>query len=296
MEEKSRRQPYFVLSHLQAAALLSARKEGRKSLRASPDLGCSEEEAALGPEGAEFPGRGLAAWEDLARIARKKNACFARDPEGGWRAIKGFSEESGRTYSLYPTPGAPTMLVSGVPMHRIKATDPWQDSQEKLRALGPVRGRVLDTATGLGYTAILAAELAEKVHTVELAPEAAAMARENPWSERLFSRANIDRHMGDSAELIRSFPDGSFAAIIHDPPEPGLGGDLFSLAFYCELYRVLVRGGRLFHYIGNPDSPSGARMTRGVVRRLSEAGFGKIAPAPRAFGVTAVKGGGGRVR
>ncbi|HRW51172.1 MAG TPA: spermine synthase, partial [Caldilinea sp.] len=81
----------------------------------------------------------------------------------------------------------------------------------------------------------------------------------------------------------------SFDAIIHDPPMFSLAGELYSLAFYRELLRVLRRGGRLFHYIGNPESKSGATVTRGVVRRLTEAGFRRVQERAQAFGVVAVK-------
>ena len=55
------------------------------------------------------------------------------------------------------------------------------------------------------------------------------------------------------------------------------------------IWRVLRRNGKLFHYIGDPDSKSGARTTKGVVRRLQEAGFTRIVPKPQAFGVAAYK-------
>ena len=79
---------------------------------------------------------------------------------------------------------------------------------------------------------------------------------------------------------------------MHDPPAFGLAGELYSLEFYARALRVLRQGGRMFHYIGAPRSDSGARVTKGVVRRLRDAGFVKVAPVPRAFGVVAVKGGG----
>ena len=66
-----------------------------------------------------------------------------------------------------------------------------------------------------------------------------------------------------------------------------LAGELYGLDFYRECRRVLRGRGRLFHYIGNPESKSGATVTRGVVRRLQEAGFRRINPHPEAFGVTA---------
>jgi predicted methyltransferase len=43
----------------------------------------------------------------------------------------------------------------------------------------------------------------------------------------------------------------------------------------------------LFHYVGNLDSPSGVRVSRGVVLRLEEAGFGNVRRQPEAFGISA---------
>jgi predicted methyltransferase len=68
-----------------------------------------------------------------------------------------------------------------------------------------------------------------------------------------------------------------------------LAGELYGLGFYQELYRVLKRGGRLFHYIGDPESHSGAKVTRGVMDRLQRAGFGRVERRPAAFGVVAFK-------
>ena len=68
-----------------------------------------------------------------------------------------------------------------------------------------------------------------------------------------------------------------------------LAGELYSGEFYRDCWRVLRRNGKLFHYIGDPDSKSGARTTKGVVRRLHEAGFTRVAHQPQAFGVVAYK-------
>ena len=78
-----------------------------------------------------------------------------------------FSSFTNRYYSLMPTEAAPTMLISGIPMHRIKGTNPMEDTRQKLKALGRANGLVLDTTTGLGYTAILAAKTANEVITIE---------------------------------------------------------------------------------------------------------------------------------
>jgi hypothetical protein len=174
-------------------------------------------------------------------------------------------------------------------MHRIKGTDPHQDTLKKMRAAGSLRGRVLDTCTGLGYTAIEAARTAEHVTTIELDPTTLEIARHNPWSRALFEHPHIEQVMGNACEKILTFEDGCFSRIIHDPPTFQLAGELYSGAFYRELYRVLKSNGRLFHYIGSLDSKSGHGVARGVVRRLGEAGFRRVVKKPEAFGVVAYR-------
>jgi predicted methyltransferase len=181
------------------------------------------------------------------------------------------------------------MLVSGIPMHRIKDTNPWRDTRSKIKALGRVGGCLLDTTTGLGYTAILAAEKATHITTVELDPAAQKIARQNPWSQGLFDNPKIEQLIGDSNDLIETFPAERFNAIIHDPPMFSLAGELYSLEFYRQAHRVLKSNGRMFHYIGSPESKSGARVTSGVVRRLKQAGFSAVLPRPQAFGVLSLK-------
>jgi predicted methyltransferase len=181
------------------------------------------------------------------------------------------------------------MLLAGFFMHRVKGSDPMRDTEAKLATLRPVMGTVLDTATGLGYTAIAAARTTFEVTTIELDPTVLEIARRNPWSSELFERPNIRQLVGDAAALVRDMPAASVDRIIHDPPVLALSGDLYGLAFYRELARVLRPGGRLFHYVGRPDSASGAKVGRGVARRLSDAGFARVTPAPTAFGYVAEK-------
>jgi predicted methyltransferase len=208
--------------------------------------------------------------------------------DGAARKIQFFSEATNQLYSLMPTGGAPTMLISGIPMHRFKGTEPHADTLEKVKAIAPVVGRVLDTATGLGYTAIEAAKTAEHVTTIELEPMALEVARHNPWSRALFDHPRITQIIGDSFEQVREFPHHTFARIMHDPPMFTLAGDLYSGEFYAELYRVLESGGRLFHYIGDLESKSGRVVARGAMRRLHAAGF-RVTPRPAAFGLVAFK-------
>ena len=181
------------------------------------------------------------------------------------------------------------MLIAGFVMHRIKDIDPMQDTRGKIAAISPIVGRVLDTATGLGYTAIEASKTADEVITIELDPGVQEIARLNPWSQTLFYNPKIQQLMGDAYEVVQTFEDESFSRIIHDPPTFSLAGELYSGALYQQLFRVLKRGGRLFHYIGDPKSKASGGITKGALRRLQEAGFSRVVRRPEAYGVVAYK-------
>ncbi len=279
----------IVLSFVQVGPALAARRHERSRVALSLDLGLSMQEAEIDDGGLILPGGAHLSWVCLEEIAAAESSCFAVEADGSIRKIQAFSALTQRHYSLYPTTGAPTMLVSGLPMHRIKGTDPQRDTLSKIKAVSLTRGRALDTCTGLGYTAIEAAKAAGEVVTIELDPAAQEIARQNPWSRRLFEAPNIRQIIGDSAEVIAQFEEASFARVIHDPPTFALAGDLYSTDFYREMWRVLQPGGRVFHYIGDLDSKSGSRVARGVVERLQQAGFARVIPRNEAFGVVAVK-------
>ena len=279
----------IVLSHIQTQLLLRAREADQHRAEVSPDLGLTTVEALIETAGVRFPKGPSLRWDAIEKINTSENNCFVIEEDGAPRKIQLFSEFTNLLYSLMPTPAAPTMLVSGIPMHRVKGTNPHRDTLEKIKTVKPVVGRVLDTATGLGYTAIEAARTADHVVTIELDPTALEIARLNPWSRDLFDNPKITRRIGDGYDVIEEFDDQTFTRIIHDPPAFSLAGHLYSGEFYVELHRVLRRGGRLFHYVGNPESKSGANITRGVIRRLQEAGFPRVLRRPRAFGVVAFK-------
>lgn len=277
-----------ILSHFQAGELIDAHAQGLDRIYVSLDLGISEEEVHLAEDQVIFRAEILLYWEQIHAIHAEENSCFlVRDDD--YEKIITFSETFNRVYSLMPTAGPPTLLISGIPMHRIKDTNPRQDTLSKIRTVKPLHGCVLDTATGLGYTAIEAARTASQVVTIEIDPEVIEIARLNPWSRRLFNDPKIDSRIGDSYELVRSFQDGSFDIILHDPPTIALDGDLYGEEFYMQLHRVLKDQGRLFHYVGNPGSPSGRSTTGGVIKRLSETGFREVRRAPEAFGVVAYR-------
>ncbi len=277
----------IILSHFQVDHILSKWEIGQK-VEISADLGLSTLTAQVEKNGLRFPNGEILSFGMAEEISSSGAKCFSL--QGGEMVqVSAFSEDTDRVYSLMPTEEAPTLLVSGIPMHRIKGTTPNRDTSEKIKTIIPVVGDILDTATGLGYTAIEASKTAKQVTTIEFDPVALDSAQLNPWSQDLCTGTNITQIIGDSFNIIEEFESERFAVVIHDPPTFSLAGDLYSKAFYESVYRVLRINGRLFHYIGNPESRSGRSMTDGVIRRLRESGFSKVRRVPQAFGVTAQK-------
>ncbi len=169
---------------------------------------------------------------------------------------------------------APTLEISGIHMHRIKSVTPLEDTLEKVKLARIKKGcRVLDICTGLGYTAIYSLKKgASSVVTVEKDLNVLEIARYNPWSREL-ADDRIEVILADASEYIHELPSESFDRIIHDPPRFALAGELYSLAFYRELCRVLRSGGILFHYTGYPGAKRGLKFQAGVAARLRRAGF-----------------------
>jgi hypothetical protein len=106
----------------------------------------------------------------------------------------------------------------------------------------------------------------------ELSPDVLWLRSLNPWSPA--AGPDLTLVEGDVSEAIRGLADGSFDAVLHDPPRFSLAGGLYSQAFYDELARVLRPGGLLFHYTGSPNRlTSGRDVPQEVARRLRLAGF-----------------------
>lgn len=278
----------IILSYIQTEPLLKAKQQLQPSVEISPDLGLSTVTVVLASEGVTFPNGQRLDWQSIEKISKSGVNCFAL-ADNAIRPVQVFSEYTNRVCSLMPTRGAPSMLIAGFVMHRIKDIDPMQDTSRKISAISPIVGRVLDTATGLGYTAIEAARTADEVVTIELDPGVQEIAHLNPWSQGLFNNPNIHQIMGDAYEVVQTFEDGSFSRIIHDPPTFSLAGELYAGAFYQQLFRILKRGGRLYHYIGDPNSKASGGITKGALKRLQESGFTRVVRRPEAYGVVAYK-------
>jgi len=174
--------------------------------------------------------------------------------------------------------GVPILEIDGLRMHLVKDfKTPLDYSKADVKKLGVETGdTVLDTCTGLGYTAIEASLAAEKVVTCEISRAVLALAEWNPWSKKLFKNKKIEIIKGDISEEIKKMDDVSFDAIIHDPPRFSKAGELYSLAFYRELHRCLKHTGKLFHYVGSVGKGRGRSIPDEVTKRLVEAGFREV--------------------
>lgn len=207
------------------------------------------------------------------------------------KKIQFFGEDTQRFYQLFPTKTIPTLKISGVPMHRHTKIDPLEDTQTKINAAKP-SGLVLDTCTGLGYTAIYAAKLhrVDKVITIERDENVAEIAKMNEASAELFDNPKIEMRIADSSEEIKKFASRYFDTIIHDPPTFIMSPDLYTEKFYAEAYRILKRGGRLWHYCPSPGKLKGDdKLRTRTILRLSKARFLNVRYDEISSGITASK-------
>ena len=254
--------------------------------RVSLDLGLSQVDILLEGDNIKLPDGIVVSFRDLERIRARDNAVFF--PKDG--SFFQIAISNSHFHKLVPTTGAPTLEIDGIRMHRTKGTTPEVDALSKIDALGVRCGKILDTCTGLGYTALTALKQGgDLVVSIERRPEVLRIAELNPWSRGLFVDERVHLLIGDAYSLSDSFPDGFFDCIVHDPPAFNLAGDLYAGAFYQQLYRVLRRKGRLFHYIGDLESKSGRTVSKGAMKRLREAGFSRVLRRPEAFGLVAYK-------
>jgi uncharacterized protein len=222
----------------------------------------------------------------LRQIAAKENRIFHL--QGGELELLEIREDG--YYKLVPTEQAPLLEISGVKMHISKGVNPFASAGQMAAQVVKKGDRVLDTCSGLGYAATAALQLgAREVISVERSSAVMELRQKNPWSQRIFG-AGIQLVQADSETYIRELPAASFDAVIHDPPRFSLAGELYGEPFYRELYRVLKKGGALFHYTGNPHLlKHGSSFMDQAMKRLRLAGFGKVVKVAELMGVTAYK-------
>lgn len=278
--------PGYYLHTINAQQALEAIAKGLSCIRLSTDLNLSEQDFSLSDQSLVLDEDNRLSIDELKRIAKKRQRIYlCRDGD-----MVPLEDRSSGYYKLVPTSGAPLLEISGVKMHISKGTDPFTSASEMAQQAVRKGDKVLDCCSGLGYAAIAAHRLgASEVLSIELSREVMGLRAQNPWSNDLEQEGIVQRQ-GSSFELIGTMAATSFDSVIHDPPRFSLAGELYSEEFYREIFRVLRRGGRLFHYTGNPHVvKKGSSFVDGVIRRLKAAGFRHVEKVEHLMGVSAQK-------
>jgi hypothetical protein len=278
--------PNYYFHTDNAKQALDAIANRLSSVRLSTDLNLSEQDFALNDQSLVLDADNQLSINTLKSIVKKTQRIYlCRDG-----AMTPLEDRSTGYYKLVPTAGAPLLEISGVKMHISKGTDPFTSASEMAQQAVRKGDKVLDCCSGLGYAAIAAHRLgASEVLSIELSPAVMGLRALNPWSNDL-KQAGIMQRQGSSYELISTLPTASFDSVIHDPPRFSLAGELYSEKFYREIFRVLRRDGRLFHYTGNPHVvKKGSSFVDGVIHRLKAAGFKNVQKVEHLMGVSAQK-------
>ena len=276
----------YYLHTENARKALEAIAKGQTCVQLSTDLNISERDFSLSDQSLVLDEDNRLSINELKKIVKKTQRIYlCRDGD-----MDPLEDRSSGYYKLVPTAGAPLLEISGVKMHISKGTDPFISASEMAQQAVRKGDKVLDCCRGLGYAAIAAHRLgASEVLSIELSRQVMGLRAQNPWSDDL-GKEGIVQCQGSSFELIGTMPATSFDSVIHDPPRFSLAGELYSEEFYGQIFRVLRRDGRLFHYTGNPNVvKKGSSFVDGVIRRLKAVGFRHVEKVEHLMGVKAQK-------
>lgn len=249
-------------------ALVAARDAGHAVWQGSLDLDRSRGEALLSAthwtwRGADYPYPGKL----------KDRTLYWWDDDG----FAPVSRYAGKLIKLVPTAwSVPTFEIDGIKMLPTSKESPLDDARRKVALVQPQGKTLLDTCGGLGYFAACCLDAGvARIQSFEKNEDVLWLRTLNPWSpDPEDSAGRLQLAHADISQAITGLPDAAFDAALHDPPRFGIAGELYSLAFYQQLARVLRRGGRLFHYTGSPNKlTSGRDVPREVAKRLEAAGF-----------------------
>ncbi|QNU14042.1 MnmC family methyltransferase [Thermomonas sp. XSG] len=257
-----------LLTRATGDALTAAHAAGHATWRGSLDLGRSHGEAQLGAEHWH--------WQDIAYPYPGK----LKDRTLYWwdgDAFAPVSRYAGKLIKLVPTDWqVPTFEIDGIKMLPTLKESPLDDARRKVALVQPAGKTVLDTCGGLGYFAACCLDAGvARLQSFEKNEDVLWLRTINPWSpDPEASGGRLQLAHADVSQAITTLPDAAFDAVLHDPPRFGIAGELYSLAFYQQLARVLRKGGRLFHYTGSPNKlTSGRDVPREVAKRLETAGL-----------------------
>ena len=242
-----------------------ALRAGAPSVECSMDLGKTKETVEVGPQGWTWRGKQYP-WLEVC----KDRTVYYWDG-GKFEPVQRYTNA---LVKLVPTKwGPPTFEIDGIKMLPTEHVSPYADAKRKVGLIQPRGKTILDTCGGLGYFAACSLEQqAGSIQSFEKNAGVLWLRSLNPWSPEAGGALSLTH--GDIVEEIARMPDGSFDAVLHDPPRFGIAGELYSQVFYDQLARVLKRKGRLFHYTGAPNKlTTGRDVPNEVAKRLRKAGF-----------------------
>lgn len=276
---------YKIITIKEANNIIKAHDSGNELVRISLDLGISAVDVKIDGELIDLLGE-IVKIDEFHKV--KDGFCYAVE-DGELKKIAFFSDETRFYYKLHPTKDWPTMMFSSTPMHRYSKVSPQEDTLAKIKDVSPIKGNVLDTCCGLGYTAICASKYANNVHTYERDENVIYLEAINPHSRKLFTDKKIKHNHANIYDEIWTIADNSFDIIIHDPPTPKYSSLLYSKNFYDELFRVLKGGGTLYHYAPWPHKTRGENFPEIISKNLKKSGFVVIGYKESSSGIIAKK-------
>ncbi|NMA44298.1 MAG: methyltransferase [Candidatus Diapherotrites archaeon] len=269
--------------------LLKEALKGREKIELSLNLGKNKQVVDI-VQGFVIPKQGEKHKFALEKLQKLKENTIYTIENQKVLAVELFSKESNLYYKLRPTKDWPTLMLSSVPMHRFITSTPKLDTESKINSIKPIKGKVLDTCCGLGYTAIMLAKNgAESVTCFEKDPFVLDICKYNPYSLELFTNKKITLINENVFQGIKKLESETFDRIIHDPPTISFAKELYSVEFYKELHRVLKKDGKLYHYAPNPKKTKGAEFWKTMIKILKNAGFKNVDYYKKSSGIVAKK-------
>ncbi len=263
-------EPYFFHSEV-AAKILKAADQGLSTIKISLDLNLSQKNFKIKNT--------CLVLDDISAIEIRRLEPVASSPGKIFmfmdNELKPLEIRSGGYYKLVPTKTAPILEINGIKMHRSGSIDPLFDARLKAELVVRPCDTVLDTCAGLGYSAVHALKQgAEKIISAEKSREVIRLGRYNPWFKE-YRKEKTQLIHGDITLLITKMKKETFNSVIHDPPRfTSASGMLYSRKFYDELFRVMAKGARLFHYTGSPGRIRHQdRFIKNTIKRLEASGF-----------------------
>jgi len=246
-------------------ALHAAARSGMPTIECTLDLGRSTQRVDVSVAGWIWRGERF----PFLEVCKDRTVYYWVD--GAFEPVARFAVS---LVKLVPTVlGPPTFEIDGIKMLPTAHVSPYADARRKVDLIQPQGKVILDTCGGLGYFAACCLERrARRVLSYEKNPDVIWLRSLNPWSPAPGDGLTLEQ--ADITEAIVLLPDKSVDAVLHDPPRFGIAGELYSLAFYEHLARVLKANGKLFHYTGTPNKLTSGRDVPGeVAKRLRRAGF-----------------------